>query len=249
VNRQLPRSGSVPVPATQFAVRHLTPSNHMSAQPAAPDFRPAGNAPSRDAHQELPRHFLIALARAQLARPKSPDALSVGFEQCLRAALTILQQAVPWSDANPAQRQAWAEQPDEFSEQDLIQWLLQTGVAGIALGQTPPALTIYHWLCSALPDPSDLRLIWAVALLRAQRWHEAQACLAQLDHNDELVRALSALTCAHATPQEAIQHLQQIQRNAQQQSARELARELLLALALSEESAAEAESDFLDLAN
>jgi pyruvate kinase len=88
-----------------------------------------------------------------------------------------------------------------------------------------------------------------VALLRAQRWHEAQACLAQLDHNDELVRALSALTCAHAAPREAIQQLQQIQRNAQQQSARELAREVLLALEQSEESAAVAESDLLDLAN
>lgn len=221
----------------------------MSADPFVTDFRQAGNAPGRDARQELPRYFLIALARAQLARPKSPDALSVGFEQCLQAALAILQQAVPWSDANPAQRQEWAEQPDEFREQDLIQWLLQTGVAGIALGQLPPAMTVYHWLCSALPDPADLRLIWAVALLRAQRWHEAQACLAQLDRSDELVQALSALTRAHAAPQEAIQQLQQIQRNAQQQSVRELAREVLSALEQSEESTAVAESDFLDLAN
>lgn len=221
----------------------------MSAQPVVPDFRKAANAPSRDAHQELPRCFLIALARAQLGQPESPDALSVGFEQCLRAALAILQQAVPWSDANRAQRQEWAEQPDEFREQDLIQWLLQTGVAGIALGQLPAAMTIYHWLCSALPDPADLRLIWAVALLRAQRWREAQACLVQVDRNDELVQALSALTRAHAAPQEAIQQLQRIQHNTQRQSVRELAREALLALEQSEESSAVAESDFLDLAN
>jgi hypothetical protein len=183
------------------------------------------------------RSCLIVLARTRLVLQRGADAEALALGRCVHAALGILECDVPWVEGDQAEVEAWADQPDAYAESQILQGLLWSGLAGIALGRLNASEVIYEWLCSALQDASDLHLVWGVALMSAQRMSEARACLSRLDGRGELARALIAVSLLQEAPGEAARRLRSLQAVCAQPLVRDVIREALEALVSDEDMA------------
>lgn len=203
----------------------------------------AGSQPSVIDRGELCRRLLVVLARSQQAMGAGSDPGLAQFHRCVLAALFTLECEVPWAQDDQEQIRAWAEQPDEYAEGQVVQDLLWCGLAGIALRRLQPSLIVYRWLCAALQDATDVHLVWGVALLRERRMSEARACLAHCDDRDELVQALVAASMLQKTPVEAVQRLRKVQAACTQPPLRDLLRDILQTLDDGQAAAGAAEHD------
>jgi hypothetical protein len=190
----------------------------------------AGSMRASVGREELCQRLLVVLARAQLAGDGTRDQSLAQLQRCVRAALFVLDFKVPWVSGEQGQIRAWAEQPDEYTESEVVQDLLLSGLAGIALGRLQPAFVVYHWLRTVVQDARDLNLVWGVALLGARQLGRARACFAQLDGQDELAEVLMAVTLLDTAPAEAVQHLKRIQAGCVPPPVGRLVREVLKTL-------------------
>lgn len=218
----------------QVAPAHSLPSTSAAGEPIAFDL------------SAVLRGLLIVLARTRLALRRGADAQALALGHCVQAALAIVECEVPWAEADQAEIEAWAEQPEAYTEGQILQGLLWSGLAGIVLGRLKASDVIYQWLCSALQDARDLHLVWGVALLDAQRMSEARACLSRLDGRNELARVLIAVSLLREAPGEAQRRLQSLQAVCEQPLVRDVIRQALDALVTGEDIA---DLAITDLAN